>query len=308
MKKYLPLLFLLLSFFAARAQRTYLGSDGLQLDKAKGAVSYFVLKKMTDSAWQYQLFDMQDTLEFAGTFKDQKMTVPDGKFVYYYPFKHFKGKQAPAGSDTIHHIQKTGRFKNGLRDGEWIFYDMLGYRLKIQHYEKNQLNGPYKEYDPLLHIEKKDGQYEDGVVVGDWYTLNHHGEIIQADNYVVNDNHYKSKKFASKYTVAQPRADFYPFIEGVTRKLIHNMDKGQIVIICKVSIEGRLSGAMLGGKSYDERIEKKLLAQVSSSPAWLPAINTETQKHADDVVKFTIDFDKSEAQANYIAGYEEVQP
>lgn len=59
----------------------------------------------------------------------------EGEFVEYYPIKPSKK------------LRKTGQYKNHRRHGEWIYYDIDGDKISVEHYQDGKKYGWFIGYD-----------------------------------------------------------------------------------------------------------------------------------------------------------------
>src|ERR1700759_3839933 len=143
MKKYLYLVTLLLigqSLFA-QTKKSYLTKSGSFTSDSKKAVSYVLIQKLDgDSAYMASLYDMNNHLMAKGTYKDESLAIPTGKFVYY--------KNEPSGNSNINYKAAVGYFLNGKRIGLWYDYSSDGQVTAAYNYENNKFNGDYKIYNP----------------------------------------------------------------------------------------------------------------------------------------------------------------
>jgi hypothetical protein len=127
---------------------------------SKSRASYFrVLDSESDDLWMVRDYSTAGTLIMSGTFSDQKTTVKEGEFLYYYSTGHLKkqisynanvisGDYVEYYEDGIKNFQ--GKYKNGRRDGMWKWYFEQG---TISWYEQWR-------NDTLIHIQcwNKNGQ------------------------------------------------------------------------------------------------------------------------------------------------------
>lgn len=85
--KYFYTLTLIILFSSAFGQvsRAFITKDGNYSSDSKEAVSYILIRKLdVDSAYAVNQYDMHDTIMSSGIYKDELLTIPHGKFVYYH--------------------------------------------------------------------------------------------------------------------------------------------------------------------------------------------------------------------------------
>jgi hypothetical protein len=132
MKRFLVVLLLMFIISSANAQvyRMFMKDDGKQTDSAK-ANSYIIIKKLSDTSWLMQNYDMQNRIMQAGTYKDRNLQIPNGKFVYCDRLNTYNMSKAVlrvGNVDTAIFLRTYGEFKNGKKDGWWIDYVRNGHQ------------------------------------------------------------------------------------------------------------------------------------------------------------------------------------
>lgn len=134
------------------------------------AASYAVYGKVSgDSLWVFKKYDMDGYIATTGSFKDELLEVPHGKFVYYdwiNPNKSETGANAlNTGRDR--YIVLSGNFDNGLRQGKWLSYYENGEIKSVINFEKGMMQGEYKGFDDKGRIIET-GQYAEDKKDGEW--------------------------------------------------------------------------------------------------------------------------------------------
>lgn len=67
-----------------QAEKAYILKNGKFSDNPKNAISYVIIEKLAgDSAYSAVQYDMRDTILFSGFYKDELLSIPNGKFIYY---------------------------------------------------------------------------------------------------------------------------------------------------------------------------------------------------------------------------------
>jgi hypothetical protein len=172
MKHFLLLLFGTLSamtVFAQQAAPLYFYGETLTADKDK-ATSYGIYGKLIDdNLWTFKRFDLDNNLLQSGSYKDEKLSIPHGKFIFYedlelFNFTHhtnfkLKGK--------TRFVSQQGYYENGLIKGEWNLYYPNGNVLNSQKYVDGKLNGEFVTYDEFGKPKIK-GNYIEGKMDGKW--------------------------------------------------------------------------------------------------------------------------------------------
>jgi hypothetical protein len=145
------LLFVLCSFCGYGQVKTVFfdAKDKITTDSTK-ANSYAIYGKVTgDSLLAFKKYDLDGYLLVSGTFKDEALTIPQGKFVYYDwidPNDNFRNMETVArGKERF--IVLSGNFENGLRQGQWLTFYENGEVKNVMNYDKNVLQGAFKTFD-----------------------------------------------------------------------------------------------------------------------------------------------------------------
>ncbi len=160
--------FLTLSGFA-QVKRVYINSKGALVDNPSRAVSYALIQKISDSAYAVEKFDMHDTIIMKGAFKDELMTIPSGKFIYYEKRKIREELKVQLRTNTNNFINCIGYFNNGLKTGLWTEYEKPHVKSFSYTYQNGKMNGLFQRFDSELNDYVLDeGYYIDGKKEGEW--------------------------------------------------------------------------------------------------------------------------------------------
>lgn len=143
--------------------------DQVIADSVKAA-SYAIYGKISgDSLWIFKKYDLDGYLTATGSFKDDSLKVPDGKFIYYDwidPNKSVVGYDAvSAGRDR--YVVITGDFKDGFRQGVWRSFYENGRTKSRYTFNKGLMDGPYQSFSTNGDLEEK-GQYVNDKKSGEW--------------------------------------------------------------------------------------------------------------------------------------------
>ena len=78
MKFFLPLVvcLLLAMHVTGQVNKVYIDRDGKFLDGPKKAAAYLLVRKLSDSDYSVQKYDLRDTILLKGEFKDMALTRP----------------------------------------------------------------------------------------------------------------------------------------------------------------------------------------------------------------------------------------
>ncbi|MEO6979638.1 MAG: hypothetical protein ABJA76_22130 [Mucilaginibacter sp.] len=171
MRAYITLIIYLLCTMCVTAQihKVYIDINGKFLDRADKADAYVLIKRLSDSVYTVQKYDIHDTILVKGVFKDSLLTIPNGRFLFYEKKKiddQFKGI---LHTDTNTFVAEVGFFVNGAKTGVWTEFERRGVKKSTYTYKGDKLNGLYQgfsKYHSQYVVE--DGNYLDGFKEGDW--------------------------------------------------------------------------------------------------------------------------------------------
>lgn len=175
MKRLFVVVFFLTGGLHAVAQVKSVMFDLLEVitqDSSK-AVTYAVYGKLSgDSVYTFKRFDFDGVLLSSGSFKDDSLKVPHGKFIYYdwitpdnNPLNtgyEINGKER--------YIELTGSFTNALKNGRWISFYPNGKLKQVVTYNQGIVHGAYQYFDTEGKVLVS-GLYVLGKKNGTW-TLN----------------------------------------------------------------------------------------------------------------------------------------
>ena len=90
-------------------------------------------------------------------------------------------------------IAEQGTYKNGKREGKWIYYyDKREHLIEEQHYQEGELNGAYRSFhwaplcdedNNIYYQEKEAGQYLAGKKAGTWTSYYKNGDVKEEKEY-----------------------------------------------------------------------------------------------------------------------------
>ena len=171
MKPFLVFLFTLIFYFTTTAQvkPIYFIGDSTTTDKTK-ATAYGVSGKLSgDSLYMLKMYDLYDNLMQTGTYKDEKLTVPHGRFLYYSYVDDFNYDNETNFylKDKDRFLSGQGDFVDGRKVGRWVkffpdlkIFEITNYVLGLKH-------GEYKVFNRKGKITTA-GNYKLDVKEGVW--------------------------------------------------------------------------------------------------------------------------------------------
>lgn len=162
------------------------------------AVTYGVYGKLSgDSLYTFKRFDFEGILLSSGSFKDDSLQVPHGKFIYYdwitpdnNPLNmgyEINGKER--------YIQLTGTFTNGVKTGRWISFYPNGVLKQVITYNQGIVHGAYQYFNTDGKVMVS-GLYILGKKSGTWTLNGGKQENEYADDKLIST--LKGKKLRDK--------------------------------------------------------------------------------------------------------------
>ena len=283
MKKTLTIIFFTCFIITANAQnhKAFLDKKGAQIDSAN-ATSYIIYGKFSDTSWVMKLYSMNNAIVQMGTYKDQNLSISNGKFIYYKDFSKDK-KKGNTIVDTLTRVLTEGYFVNNIKTGPWVVYEYFpnGNIQFVKTYQNNVLNGEYKSYNYDFNTILIKGNYIDGKKEGEWDTYDTHGNIILIENYnagaVVQRNSTNSV-----IQGAVPPDGFNNAIIDNIKSLINDSLNGSVVFEVTITTEGKLINPHLFMGGISHKIDKQLLDVITASPVWHPTYNTDVNQNIQD--------------------------
>lgn len=134
------------------------------------ATSYAIYGKLSnDSLYVYKKFDIQNNLMTTGSFKDENLTIPHGKFIFYSDVETFNDTYNSTFPFTDQNIfvAEEGEFKNGLTNGPWKTYYPDGSSFANVSFVEGLKQGDFISYNPKGKVEIF-GTYINDKKEGEW--------------------------------------------------------------------------------------------------------------------------------------------
>lgn len=174
MKKKILLFAFVLLYVTVKAQvkPIYFHADSIVLDSTK-ASSYGVFGKLSaEDIYVLKVFDFGDNLLFTGTYKDDRLKLPHGKFNYYRSVNNFNEEHSTNFylEESTRFLCETGTYNNGFKIGRWLTFYPDGKIFTIVNYVNGLKQGEYKKFDrrgrPIEEgqylLDKEDGPWKFG--------------------------------------------------------------------------------------------------------------------------------------------------
>lgn len=284
MVKYLLVLFILLKFslcnVCGQIKIINLKSQK-EIDSIRNH-SHFLIKRLSDSVWFANEYDLNDTLLTSGTYKDEKLQIPDGKFKIYNfnePVKHVTYDYVNHKSDTVlipgkNYLNTVGYFANAKRTGIWYIYNDSGKLIMDETFDNDKLNGVYRTYSAVgtVYIQ---GNYINDVRQGDWNMLTPSGDVIRTDVYkngkiVKSISHISEKKAEQKFTGGKPKYDFVAYLnKHLAEQKFDNSGVRRVLYSFIIDTLGKLTKpSVLNGS--ETAIDRAIIDVMLSAPNWEP--------------------------------------
>jgi hypothetical protein len=159
------------------------------------ASSYAIFGKLTgDSVYTYKKYDVDGFVTVTGSFKDDDLKIPHGKFVYYDWVDQLSnlGYTLPPTNGKERYVVVTGRYKDGKKDGKWYTFYPDGKLKNVVTFSNDVMNGEFKFFDSKGKLDTS-GTYVNGKKNGEWISGGGR-KIQQFENDVATSTIKKSKK------------------------------------------------------------------------------------------------------------------
>ncbi len=178
-KLILLLVLICTSSIYAQTKPIYFDDNGV-VASPQSATAYGVFGKLSDQElWVLKKFDFNDNLMVTGSYKDELLSVPHGKFVFYNSIEDFNyiNNGNYNTSKTDRYVSQQGAFVNGMTEGIWYDYFPDGAVMHYANYKEGKLEGTFRTFSKKGKVEFM-GQYQDGEKVGTWYDIVKREKII----------------------------------------------------------------------------------------------------------------------------------
>jgi antitoxin component YwqK of YwqJK toxin-antitoxin module len=269
-------LFLLISLSLpsfAQVKKAYINKDGQLTNDPQNATSYVLVEKLDgDSAYAAKIYNMHDTVLMQGTYKDELLAIPNGKFIYYDKQTLSKNKKEIVlqtvishSTDTNSYIRTTGYFINGKKNGLWVDYFSRGVKQSEIMYENGKQNGSYKLYN--IGTDK----WQEGVMKND--TLEGKVNTYNRDSVLVSEMDVLHGRMTSqtKHLVdAIKNEDFDAYLERKLNKYQDKIIQFSPVIKFTVDKTGKIINPIVI-KGISPEFDNLLTSIIVTAPKYAPA-------------------------------------
>lgn len=170
-KSFIIILFVLFSLCGYGQVRTvyFDVKDKVTTDSTK-ANSYAIYGKISgDSLWVFKKYDRDGYLLVTGSFKDDLLSIAQGKFVYYNwinPNESFSNA-ATLSQGKERYIVQSGNYDQGLRQGKWFSYYESGEIRNVVVFNTGVMSGEFKFFDENGKLQES-GQFMNDKKQGTW--------------------------------------------------------------------------------------------------------------------------------------------
>ena len=119
-----------------------------------------------------KLFKTLLTILFISLLSSPSWSVTGDDLVYRNGLYYEKFTNVPFSGEVTG--QEQGSFKNGKRDGAWVFYHQNGQLWYEGNYKNGKEEGAFISYSEYGQLSSK-GNYKNGKREGYWFTLSNEG-------------------------------------------------------------------------------------------------------------------------------------
>ncbi len=223
---YLFLLLIIIEPCFSQVKKAYVLKNGSYSPNPKNADSYILIKKLDeDSAFMVNQYTMHDTIMSTGFYKDESLTILDGKFTYYKKKTISKNKskafmdtivseQIDGKVDTNNYVSMVAYYNNGKRTGTWIEYITRGVKSAEYTFSDDKLNGVYKTYDNIFSKGWSEYNMLNDSIDGKY-------KVYTMDSLLVSETNYSHNKIIDQTVhlkVAKENIYFIGYLEKMLKK------------------------------------------------------------------------------------------
>ncbi|MDB5020439.1 MAG: hypothetical protein JWQ28_1566 [Pedobacter sp.] len=179
----------------SQVKTVYYDEEDHPISDSTQAATYAIYGKLSgDSLYTYKKYDADGYVMVTGSFKDESLKVPEGKFVYYDWVDQLTtlGNTLPTTEGKDRYILVSGHFKDGKKFGKWLTFYPNGSLKNVLTYVNDVVHGEYKYFDTKGRLQIS-GNYVNGKKDGQWISDGGR-KIEQYSNNRVVSTIKKSKK------------------------------------------------------------------------------------------------------------------
>jgi antitoxin component YwqK of YwqJK toxin-antitoxin module len=254
----------------AQTKKVYLTKSGKYTANSEKSVAYILVSRLNnDSAFLATKYDMNNNLIFRGTFKDEALTIPIGKFMLYKTTLNTDAKfksDITVLNNGINYIAMDGYYTDGKKTGIWYEFSPKGDVIAKYNYENDVLNGSYEMYNPSEGYHGI-GNTVNGKLQGDF-------KVYNTENLLTEELIYNKGKIQHKteyFKDAKENVDLEWHIERELRKYMPVMYDSQFTMTYTIDKNGNITNPQIVS-GYDSRINQTLLAAVNNYNGYKPAL------------------------------------
>jgi len=248
----------------AQIKRAFLTPDGKYTNKPGKAASYVLIQKLEDSAYLVREYDMHNAILLQGTFKDELMMIPEGKFLFYRKNRFYIKNAEKNAPDTNSYVFQVGYFLNGVLNGSWINYSSRGVISSVTTFEKGKLNGLYQSFSNDYVYE---GNYVDNLKEGLWQSHR------VSDSLLLSEAEYKHDTLKNEYThwiPAMERGNLNAYLTKRLKKFNDLFNGNNPVISYTINKEGRIISPEII-KGISPEVDEAIINALEDGPQYYPA-------------------------------------
>lgn len=134
------------------------------------ATSFAIYGKLSnDSLYVFKKYDIYNNLLGTGTYKDEFLIIPHGKFTYYSDvetFNDFNNSSFPYTNKNIF-VSEEGNYEDGLAVGEWKSFYPDGKLMAVGTFKNGKKQGKFAAYNAKGILETS-GNYVNDKKEGEW--------------------------------------------------------------------------------------------------------------------------------------------
>jgi len=264
----------ILSGLQAQVHKRFVDGRDKPVKDSTKAMGYVLYQRTEDSSeWSAVWMTKKNVPYLKGYYLDEELTIANGKVSHYREgvLQHKIGDHQST-IDTVLVLTETGYYANGMREGNFVTYNIFGHKLSLETFRDDTLNGTSEMYFSNGGLRLQ-GNYQNGLRIGDWYQYKPDSTVLLHE-YYVNGQVKKTEDFSDKHKGLLYRAyckyDFYDFIGKWLKAAGFPPTHGDIVVSFTISADGRLTEPKLL-IGIDKSLDEAILDAIKNSPYWVPA-------------------------------------
>ncbi|TKC10579.1 hypothetical protein FA048_10385 [Pedobacter polaris] len=153
----------------AQIKPIYFIGDSITTNKAE-ATSYGVSGKLsTENLYVLKMYDLNDNLLLTGFYKDEKLTIPHGRFLLYEDIDIFNEQNNTNFymKDKYRFLSEQGDYADGKKIARWVCFFPDGKIFSITNYIEGLKHGEFKVFNRRGKVVTS-GNYQLGLKNGEW--------------------------------------------------------------------------------------------------------------------------------------------